>query len=88
MFLPMLKSANVVGGLLTPCLLPSSPAILMTITLSPRVLNRKRISVVLRQDVLQKLQAVAEWEGRSLSNLCAYWLEKSADDYDSNVPLP
>ena len=53
----------------------------MTITLSPRVLNRKRISVVLPQDVLQDIQAIAEWEGRSLSNLCAHWLEKAAKDY-------
>ena len=59
----------------------------MTIALSPRVLNRKRISVVLRQDVLQQLQEIADWEGRSLSNLCAYWLEKSASDYQAKGKL-
>ena len=59
----------------------------MTIALSPRVLNRKRISVVLRQDVLQQLQEIADWEGRSLSNLCAYWLEKSAAEYQAKGKL-
>ena len=44
------------------------------------VKNPKKISVVLRQDVVQKLQDLAEFEGRSLSNLCAHLLEKAVKD--------
>lgn len=49
----------------------------MTATICLSVKNPKKISVVLRQDVVQKLQDLAEYEGRSLSNLCAHLLEKA-----------
>ncbi len=49
----------------------------MTATLCLSVKNPKKISVVLRQDVVQNLQELAEYEGRSLSNLCAHLLEKA-----------
>jgi len=52
----------------------------MTATICLNVKNPKRVSVVLRQDLLEKLQELAEWEGRSLSNMCAHLLEKAYKD--------
>ena len=49
----------------------------MTATICPRLKNPKKVSVVLRQDLVEGLQQLAEWEGRSLSNLCAHLLEKA-----------
>ena len=49
----------------------------MTATICPRLKNPKKVSVVLRQDLVEGLQQMAEWEGRSLSNLCAHLLEKA-----------
>ena len=49
----------------------------MTASICLSVKNPKKISVVLRQDVVQQLQDLAEYEGRSLSNLCAHLLEKA-----------
>ena len=49
----------------------------MTVTICPRLKNPKKVSVVLRQDLVDNLQQLAEWEGRSLSNLCAHLLEKA-----------
>ena len=52
----------------------------MTATLCLSVKNPKKISVVLRQDIVQNLQDLAEYEGRSMSNLCAHLLEKAVKD--------
>ena len=52
----------------------------MTATLCLSVKNPKKISVVLRQDILQDLQNLADFENRSLSNLCAHLLEKAVKD--------
>ena len=49
----------------------------MTASICPRLKNPKKVSVVLRQDLVDNLQQMAEWEGRSLSNLCAHLLEKA-----------
>ena len=49
----------------------------MSASICLSVKNPKKISVVLRQDVVQQLQDLAEYEGRSLSNLCAHLLEKA-----------
>lgn len=46
-------------------------------TINPRMKNPKRISVVIRQDVLADIQSLAEWQGRSVSNMCAYLLEQA-----------
>ena len=54
----------------------------MTVTICPRLKNPKKVSVVLRQDLVDNLQQLAEWEGRSLSNLCAHLLEKAYKDQD------
>ena len=48
----------------------------MSVTISLSVKNPKKISVVLRQDLIEELQALAEYEGRSLSNMCAFILEQ------------
>lgn len=45
--------------------------------IDPRMKNPKRISVVIRQDVLADIQYLAEWQGRSVSNMCAYLLEQA-----------
>ena len=52
----------------------------MSASICLSVKNPKKISVVLRQDVVQQLQDLAEFEGRSLSNLCAHLLEKAYKD--------
>ena len=39
--------------------------------------NPIKISVCLRPDLLADLRSKAEYEGRSLSNLCAYLLEQA-----------
>ena len=41
------------------------------------VKNPIKISVSLRPDLLADLKEMAEFEGRSLSNLCAFLLEQS-----------
>ena len=46
-------------------------------TIAPRMKSPKRISVVIRQDVLADIQYLAEWQGRSVSNVCAYLLEQA-----------
>ena len=45
--------------------------------IDPRMKSPKRISVVIRQDVLADIQYLAEWQGRSVSNMCAYLLEQA-----------
>ena len=49
----------------------------MTATICPSLKNPKKISVVLRQDLLENLRTLADDEGRTLSNLCAHLLEKA-----------
>ena len=52
----------------------------MTALVCPSLKNPKKVSVVLRQDLVEALADLAEYEGRSLSNLCAYLLEKAYKD--------
>lgn len=50
----------------------------------PRALGRaSRISVSLAEPLLERLQELAEREGRSLSNLCARLLEHAIEHYES-----
>ena len=53
-------------------------------SICPSLKNPKKISVVLRQDIHGQIQEIADWEGRSVSNLCAYWLERAAAQYQAN----
>jgi hypothetical protein len=52
----------------SPC--PPVPQELSTLQRRPR-----RISVTLNQATFERLQAMSDEQGRSLSNLCAYVLE-------------
>lgn len=58
--------------------------ILMTASICLALKNPKKISVVVRPDLLKSLQEMAEQEGRSLSNLCAHLLEKAHKEPFSN----
>ena len=49
----------------------------MTALVCPSLKNPKKVSVVLRQDLVEALADLAEYEGRSMSNLCAHLLEKA-----------
>ncbi len=44
------------------------------------VKNPVRINISIRQDLLADLKEMADFDGRSLSNLCAHILEKSLKD--------
>tara|TARA_R110001592_G_scaffold71021_5_gene217318 strand:+ start:457 stop:648 length:192 start_codon:yes stop_codon:yes gene_type:complete len=50
------------------------------------VKNPVKISVSLRPDLLANLKERAIYEGRSLSNLCAFLLEKAYKDSAINYP--
>jgi hypothetical protein len=44
------------------------------------VKNPVRINISIRQDLLADLRNLADYQGRSLSNLCAYLLEQAYKD--------
>jgi hypothetical protein len=46
----------------------------------PRNQNSKRITIVLHPQLFTRLQTRSDYEGRSLSNLCAYLLERAMSD--------
>lgn len=46
---------------------------------NPRTSISKRVSIVLHPKLFTRLQERCDFEGRSLSNLCAYLLERSLD---------
>lgn len=46
---------------------------------NPRTSISKRVSIVLHPKLFARLQERCDFEGRSLSNLCAYLLERSLD---------
>ena len=52
-------------------------------TPSPRKSRASRISVSLRDGTVERLQQLAQQEGRSLSNLCAHLLEQAIARYGS-----
>lgn len=45
--------------------------------------NSKRITIVLHKALFARLQDRSDYEGRSMSNLCAYLLERAMPDPDS-----
>jgi hypothetical protein len=45
-----------------------------------RNINSKRVSIVLHPQLFTRLQTRSDHEGRSLSNLCAYLLERAMGD--------
>lgn len=57
--------------------------LLRMITTTPRYSNSKRISIVLHPLLFTRLQGRSDQEGRSLSNLCAYLLERALDQKQS-----
>ncbi len=42
--------------------------------------NSKRITIVLHKALFARLQDRSDYEGRSMSNLCAYLLERAMSD--------
>lgn len=48
-----------------------------------RIGTSKRISIVLHPSLFTQLQGRSDSEGRSLSNLCAYLLERAMTDYNT-----
>lgn len=51
------------------------------IAISARYSTSKRITIVLHPLLHTQLQGRCDHEGRSLSNLCAYLLERAMTDY-------
>jgi len=45
--------------------------------------NSKRITIVLHKALFARLQGRSDQEGRSMSNLCAYLLERAMPDPES-----
>lgn len=56
---------------------PSYHSLHSMIALNTRSSNSKRITIVLHRNLFTQLQERCDHEGRSLSNLCSYLLERS-----------
>jgi hypothetical protein len=56
---------------------PFSHFLPIMITINPRATTSKRITIVLHPSLFTQLQTRSDNEGRSLSNLCAYLLERA-----------
>lgn len=55
------------------------------VTINNRYSTSKRITIVLHPLLYTRLQGRCDTEGRSLSNLCAYILERAMTDYTQPV---